>query len=216
MSTCDDYQLAYEMQLHGATPSIAIADVTAHVTSCPSCSAYVDATRKAQTMNTTRWLHREPIDTELVRARMTKDLARLRLQTWSLLPAVAVLIAVLAWQRLPARDVALVAVSMAFALALGARRYFAMAGVVGQARGDVVAARRAQLDKRLARSRRVWVLPLMPVVFVLPPLLSGGISALERMMQPLFFIASAGFVLTAALTWLQRRRDLRERRALDE
>lgn len=214
MATCDEYQLAYEMQLHGATPSISIEDITTHVTSCTSCTAYIAATRKAETMNTTTWLHHEQIDPELIRSRMNKEMTRERVLLWSLLPQFAVVGALAVWAGLSAEQLVLVAVTVMVAVAINIKRYFASAEVVADSQGDLIAARRTQLDRRLARTRRVWLLPLMPLLFVLPPLTSRGPIAVAEMMQPLFFIATAGMWVVAVFALLQRRRDQRERNEL--
>jgi hypothetical protein len=216
MSTCDDYQLGYEMQLHGATPSISIEDITAHVASCESCIAYVAATNKAETMNTSTWLHHEPINTDLIRARMKKELARQRLHMWSWLPQLAIVTAFLAWHGTSPTEVAAVMAAIIVGLGINLRLYFTRRGAVGLTDGDLIAIRRAQLDRRLARTRGLWFTLLIPLFFVLPPALSRGGEGIEKMMQPVFFISTGGIYLIALVMLLQRRSDQRERRALGE
>jgi hypothetical protein len=214
--TCDDYQLGYEMQLHGAPPSIPIEDITTHVTSCPSCTAYVAATRKAETMSTTTWLHNEPIDADLIRARIKKELSRQRVSNLVQLGAVA---AYLAWLRPSVPELMMyVAVGLVGVVAINILRRSEFVETGAGSPGDLVAARRTQLDRRIARTRIAWLLPVMPLMFVLLSVSSRGATGLglSQLTATNFLITTIGFCLIALLTLLQRRRDQRERRSIGE
>jgi len=44
--TCDDYQIAFEQQMAGASTAVTAAQVAEHVTGCASCAGYVTVSRK--------------------------------------------------------------------------------------------------------------------------------------------------------------------------
>ncbi len=214
MPTCDDYQLAFEMQLHGAVPPISADAIAAHIPGCAGCAGYVATTQETATMNTTNWIDHDGFDSarllERVRAELTPRL-RQRLAGIALACVLGALTFAMVWfTGFPLPDPVVVGAIAGFtgamAFVLRQRRDLSARWVrlADAPAGDLVAARRADLIRRHRYQLAAMALP-------------AGYLALKAVTAELggtlFWLQLAALTIIAVVAFVQ---DLRDRRELHE
>lgn len=211
MPTCDDYQLSFEMQLHGAAPVIPTEEITAHIASCTSCTAYVATTEETATMNTANWTEHDGFDAARLLARVKAELnptLRDRLPGLALAAVLSAVMGVLVvFADYSLGSSALIGGGTAFAVTIWqmrARRQ-AWAKLAEASAGDLIAARRSDLARRNKWS--VVALVFLPVLVALN-------FAIEDLHEPTVWIETAALGLIIVVAFVQHLRDRREYREL--
>lgn len=221
MPTCDDYQLSFEMQLHGATPAIPPEEITAHIASCTSCTAYVATTLETATMNTTNWTDHDGFDSARLLARVKAELnptLRDRLPGLALAAVLGVLTCALVvlMDFTPSVGWLLGAVIGAvlgggFALVLMLRQRYVSrrlwAQLANAPAGDLIAARKSDLATRYKRSVAAIA---MLCGFLAVFLVAGDLHTLKVWVQV------GAFALIVVISLVQALRDRRELRELGQ
>ena len=171
--TCDDNQIAFDQHAAGATASISVADVEAHVATCEACTAYVALSRKV-TMAMLTSVADAPFDRDAMRAKI--DAIQTRAARWPFLGAVlsgGLLLANRLWGNWPGplrQTVIMVAVTTLGTFALWTyftRRYVrSLASLRTKSGQELVVGMRAELDRRMRREREGWwVIPILLVAY---------------------------------------------------
>ena len=219
MPTCDDYQLSFEMQLHGAAPVIPTEEITAHIASCTSCTAYVATTEETATMNTANWTEHDGFDAARLLARVRAEIhptLRDRLPSFALaavLGGVTFALIVL-WDFTPSVGALLGAVigvllGGGVALVVMLRQRYALrrhwAQLANAPAGDLIAARKSDLATRRKRNLAATAM-LSGALAVF--LATGDLHALKVWVQ------TGPIVLIVVISLVQDLRDRRELREL--
>lgn len=72
MRSCDEFEMAVEMRLHGALEADRVSELEAHLGSCASCRAFETLARQTETvMATEAAIRMETVDWDAMRARIT-------------------------------------------------------------------------------------------------------------------------------------------------